>query len=353
MVKLNVFKSWLIFLILILILILGIFLALNKNEKSDTKNSFFESKVLQSPSLSPILFEELTVPFLRNREYKSTLAELDKYSESASYTSYLTSYNSDGLKINGLITQPKGEKPLSGWPGIVFIHGYIPPSQYETTQRYGAYVDYLARNGFVVFKVDLRGHGESEGEPGGAYYSSDYIIDVLNAYSALSGSEFINPEKIGIWGHSMAGNVVLRSMVVKTDIPAVSIWAGAGYTYKDLADFRLRDASYMPQPTDSERQRKRQKLREIYGEPKDGNAFWKLISPIDYLNDLKGAIQLNHSTDDDVVSVEYSRNLNSILNQTSIPHEFNEYEGGGHNITDPYFANAMQKTVQFFNKYLK
>ncbi len=306
-----------------------------------------------TPVPSPFLFEELTIPYLRNRDYKSMLGKSEKTYETATYTAYLASYDSDGLKINGLLTEPKGEKPAAGWPAIVFIHGYIPPSLYKTTQNYYDYVDYLAKNGYVVFKIDLRGHGESEGEAGGAYYSADYIIDVLNAYSALQNSGFVNPEKIGLWGHSMAGNVVLRTLAVKTDIPAVSIWAGAVYTYKDFAEFGIRDGSYRPPVDQTARQQRRKLLMDTYGEPKDGNPFWDLVAATNYLNDFKSAIQLNHAVNDDVVDIAYSRGLNVLLDKTNIPHELNEYPSGGHNITNPGFTPAMQNTVKFFNKFLK
>lgn len=301
---------------------------------------------------TPFPFQELTIPDLRSREYKSALSDLQKVSENLNYTSYLTSYTSDGLKINGLITQPNSEKPSSGFPAIVFVHGYIPPNSYQTLTRYVDHVDYLARNGFVVFKIDLRGHGDSEGEPGGAYYSNEYIIDVLNAHAALQSSNFINPQKIGLWGHSMAGNVTARALAVKPDIPAVVIWAGAVYTYKDLSQFGIQDASYQPQPSDTERQKKRQRLRELYGDPKDGNPFWEKVAPTNYLSDVKGAIQLHHAVNDDVVNIGYSRNFNSILDKTEIPHEIHEYPSGGHNIIGPSFTEAMQNTVNFFKEYL-
>ncbi|MDZ4786823.1 MAG: hypothetical protein SGJ02_12190, partial [bacterium] len=68
---------------------------------------------------------------------------------------------------------------------------------------------------------------------------------------------------------------------------------------------------------------------------------------------IKGAIQLSHAVDDQVVSIEYSRGLNKILDGTSIPHELNEYPGGGHNLSNPVFIPAMQDTVKFFDQYLK
>jgi len=342
--------------ILLLLLLVGLFIP--QMQKKSVPGSLVyvrnsQVSVVASPSPSPFLFEELTIPFLRAKKYQSMLGDLEKYSDNGSYGTFLTSYSSDGLKINGLLTQPKGEKPIGGWPAIVFIHGYIPPVSYKTTEKYLDHVDFLARNGFVVFKIDLRGHGNSEGDGSGAYYSSDYIIDTLNAYSALQNANFVNPKKIGLWGHSMAGNVILRTLGVKGDIPAASIWAGAVYTYLDMTELGIQDGSYQPPSNQTERQRRRQLLRDTYGDPKDGNPFWKKVVATNYLSGIKGAIQLNHAIDDDVVSIEYSRGLNRILSGTNIAHELKEYPGGGHNISNPGFTPAMQETVNFFEKYLK
>lgn len=339
---------------IIALIILGLLIVVaiwvNKNPLSISSRT---TSVQLSPSPSPFLFEEMTIPYLRKREYKSALGDMEKVSENSSYTSYLTNYSSDGLKINGLLTRPKGEKPLEGFPAIVFIHGYIPPNQYLTLEKYVDYVNYLAQNGFVVFKIDLRGHGSSEGDPGGGYYSSDYVIDTLNAISALQSSGFVNPQKIGLWGHSMAGNIVLRSLAARPEIPVAVIWAGAGYSYIDLNTYGISDASYQPRPSTEPSNQRRQLLRQTYGDPKDGNPFWKLVAPTNYLSDLKSAIQLNHAADDNVVSIQYSQNLNEILNQTSIVHELNEYPSGGHNISGASFTKAMQNTVRFFNQFLK
>ena len=250
------------------------------------------------------------------------------------------------------MTVPEGDMPERGWPAVVFVHGYIPPSTYITTEKYIAYVDYLARNGFVVFKIDLRGHGDSEGDPSGAYYSSDYIIDTLSAYSALQSSDFVNPEKVGLWGHSMAGNIVFRSFVVKKDIPAVVIWAGAVYTYSDIAEFHINDNSYRPPSDFPNRVRSRELLREIYGEFDPENDFWKQIVPTNYLDGVTGAIEIHHAKDDDVVNIGYSRNVMEVLDNTSIPHELFEYTFGGHNITGSSFNKAMERTVEFYNERL-
>lgn len=306
----------------------------------------------RSATPTPVPFYEMTIPGLQTRTYASELGNLEVVSRNANYTAYLTSYKSDGFKVNGQLTIPTGEEPAGGWPGVIFVHGYIPPSTYQTFSHYADYVDYLARNGFVVFKIDLRGHGNSEGEAGGGYYSSDYVIDVLQAKSALQNSDFVNPEKIGFWGHSMAGNVVSRAMAASPDTPAIVIWGGAVYTYSDFQEYGIDDNSYRPPSDQSESRRRRNELFAIHGQFDPNHEFWKMVPMTNYLDGIRGAIQLNHAVNDDVVNIGFSRNFNSILDNTSIPHELHEYSSGGHNITGSAFNEAMQNTVSFFKKHL-
>lgn len=350
-------KNMLFKAIFILVIgLIGVFALINllpKEDKGANSESFLENLKGDKPQASPFPFFNLTIPYLASREYKSSLASLNEVSRNSDYISYLTSYDSDGLKINGLLTKPTGQIPSGGWPAIVFIHGYIPPAQYKTLINYASYVDYLAKSGFVVFKIDLRGYAESEGEPGGAYYSSDYIIDALNARAALASSDFVNADKIGLWGHSMAGNVVFRSLAAKGDILAAVIWAGAVYSYEDFQRFSINDDSYRAPDTDSERARRRRELFNMYGEFNPDNDFWQKVPATNYLNNIKGAIQIHHAVDDNIVDINYSRNLMSILDKTTIPHELFEYPNGGHNLTSDSFNLAMQRTVDFFGEHLR
>lgn len=327
-----------------------ILFALSKLINTSVSKLYFPITNNSKPAPTPFLFQELTIPYLRSREYKSSLGTLTKLSENSVFTSYLTNYDSDGLKINALLTVPVKDKPEGGFPAIVFVHGYIPPTLYKTTQKYEAYIDYLAKNGFVVLKIDLRGNGDSEGIPGGAYYSGDYVIDTINAYSALQNSDFVNPKKVGLWGHSMAGNVTFRAYVAKKDIPALVIWAGAGYTYTDLITYRIMDQSYRPPTQNTEVQNRRKLLNDTYGSFSPDSIFWKQVPATNYLDGVDGSIQVHHAKDDNVVSIEYSRNLMKILDATQIPHELFEYPSGGHNITDSSFSQAMQRTVKFYKE---
>ncbi len=345
------------------ILIIAVFYLRQSNSPPAEKIRKSIQTVVEQPQMpptpTPMPFVNLTIPYLREQTYKSSLGDLNQIAQNADYTSYLTSYPSDRLKINGLLTVPVGIPPNGGWPAIVFVHGYIPPKEYTTLSRYVDYVDYLARNGFVVFKIDLRGNGDSQGQPAGAYYSAGYVIDTLNAYAALqsnsasSSGAFVNPLKIGLWGHSMAGNIVMRAWTAKPDIPAVVIWSGAGYTYTDLTKYKLNDPSYQPSAASSPSAGLRGQLQKLYGRPNVHNPFWHAMAPTNFLTDLQGAIQIDQAQDDTVVNIGYNRDLMKLFDKTSVPHEMFEYPTGGHNIDGTSFTTAMQHTVDFYKKYLE
>lgn len=318
----------------------------SENNLGDTEKTS-QTLPIEISSL-PEEYQRLTIPYLRSQSFPGSEIEiLNQLPNGSNYSQQIVNYKSEDLTIQGLLTKPNGQRPESGFPAIVFVHGYIPPQSYQTTQKYEDYVDYLAQNGFVVFKIDLRGHGESQGLPNGAYYSSDYIYDVLNAYSSLQKLDYVNENKIGLWGHSMAGNLILRTMAVKPEIPIGVIWAGAVYTYTDMQEFNISDASY--QPSQNPNRGKREELFNTVGRVDEpNNPFWPNVIATNFLNDIKGKIYLHHAVDDDVVPIGYSRNLVNILKDTNIEHELYEYESGGHNINASSFNSAMSQTVKNF-----
>lgn len=271
------------------------------------------------------------------------------------YQQFLASYVSEGSKIYGLLTVPGGDPPATGFKAVVFCHGYIPPDSYHTTERYVAYVDYLARNGFVVFKIDYRGHGQSEGEPTGSYFSPGYTIDAVSALKSLQTLDFIDPQGIGMWGHSMAGNLVLRAMLIEPDVRAGVIWAGAVYSYDDFTAYGIRDSTYRPPATAESGSDPRSKSREIldtYGLPDTAKDYWRAVSLTENIDFLNRPLQIHHAQDDPVVSIHYSEDLAAVLLENAKQYEFFQYEGGGHNLNSPYFEQAMQRTVAFFRDNL-
>ncbi|MFZ0533059.1 MAG: hypothetical protein WAM09_07740, partial [Anaerolineales bacterium] len=126
-----------------------------------------------SPTITPTntpTLHPMNILAARETAYPGSMITIEETLEpGANYSRYIAWYESEGLKIYGLLTIPFGDMPAEGWPAIVFNHGYISPLVYRTTERYIAYVDQLARHGYIVYKIDYRGHDRSEGEASGAY----------------------------------------------------------------------------------------------------------------------------------------------------------------------------------------
>jgi dipeptidyl aminopeptidase/acylaminoacyl peptidase len=293
----------------------------------------------------------LAIDAMRQREYPgSDLAIEETLTPGTNYRRYVASYQSDGLKIFGLLTVPNGPKPATGWPVIIFNHGYIPPTVYRTTERYVAYVDAFARDGYIVFKPDYRGFGSSEGKPVSAYYAPDDTVDVLNAVTTLQRYSQADPNRIGMWGHSMGGNITLRALVIDPRIKVAVIWAGVTATYKDMLENWHPPAADRPPPSFGGGAR--QNYLGRYGTPDQNPKFWDSISPMAYLADITAPIQVHHGTADVEVPLQFSQTLAKDLQAAAKPVELYTYAGADHNIAQA-FTLAMARSVAFFDRALK
>ncbi len=321
-----------------------------------TPNPTATPTVTPTPAPTPTPTHPLMIEVMRQQDYPgSEITIEEKLDPGSNYDRYIASYLSEGLKIYALLTVPQGEKPASGWPVIVFNHGYIPPDQYRTTERYVAYVDGFARSGYIVFRSDYRGHASSEGEPSNGHSTPDYTIDVLNAVASLKQYPDADPDRIGMWGHSMGGGITVRAMVVTEDIKAGVVWAGTTAPYSELIEAWKRWQAGRPTATpDPDRPERRglQEMFDIYGTPEENPEFWAAISPTSYLGDLSGPLQLHHGTADESVPIEFSESLYAQLVEINERTELYTYEGDNHNISNN-FGIAMQRSIQFFDTYVK
>ncbi|NOH04001.1 MAG: S9 family peptidase [Chloroflexi bacterium] len=294
----------------------------------------------------------MSIIALRNGNYPgSDITIVKELERGVNYRRYYAYYLSEGLKIYALLTIPNGAPPEGSFPAIVFNHGYIPPNVYRTTERYIAYVDQLARSGYVVFRIDYRGHDQSEGDAAGAYGHPGYLIDVMNAVASLKRMPEVNPEKIGMWGHSMGGYLTLRAMVISKDVKAGVIWAGVVASYPDLLYNWRRTGSFTPSPS-SRGVGWRTAWIEAYGTPEQNPAFWDSVSATSYLADLSGPLQLHHGTNDEDVPLAFSIRLAELARAQGQIADLYTYEGDNHNISK-YFSTAMRRTIEFFDIYLK
>ena len=84
---------------------------------------------------------------------------------------------------------------------LAIIHGHG-----EHKMRYKHVGEYFAENGYLVYAMDNRGHGDSSGKKGHSP-SHDQLIDDVEQFLATIRSAH-NDLPIILYGHSMGGNIV-------------------------------------------------------------------------------------------------------------------------------------------------
>jgi len=343
-------------LIIILIIIVLAFLFINNSTVKQLRNTALQQS--SKTAIPTIVSHPLSIKFMRSQTYPgSDLFTEQTLPNGSNYTRSVVSYQSEGLKIYALLTVPLGTSPANGWPVIIFNHGYIPPTQYRTTERYLAYTDAFSRNGYVVLKSDYRGHGDSEGTTEYPEYSPAYTLDVLNGLASVKKLNNVDKQNIGMWGHSMGGSIVMRSLVVSKDIKAAEIWAGVVGTYADLAVNHHGGTSRPSQPTPiagepTRRPNGRTLLTQQYGEISKNPTFWNAIDPMSYIADITAPIQIQHGTIDAEVPYILSEKLHAALTKAGKPVTLYSYEGDDHNLANN-LTQALSRSVTFFDTYLK
>lgn len=303
-----------------------------------------------TPTITPTVTppHPLSIDYLKQQSYSGELLVEEVLEPEDTYQRFIVSYLSEGNKNYALLTVPLGDPPETGWPVIVFNHGSIPPDVYRTTQGYEKYVHAFAENGYIVLRPDYRGHGNSEGEPRNTYFHPGNTIDVLNAVAAVKKWEGADPQRIGIWGHSMGGWITLRAMIVDPDIRVGVIWAGVIGSYNDLCVYWFNCENWDEQTWTFWSETP---FAE-FGLPSENKPFWEAASMDTYLSELHSPVQLHHAESDTVVPVALSRVMYEKMLALGIEVEFNQYPGDDHNISQT-FDLAMKRSLRFFDIHLK
>lgn len=265
---------------------------------------------------------------LRQREYKGGEITIEEtVSDNSKYTSYLISYPSDNLKIYGLMNVPKGD---GAFPVIVLNHGYYNPSSFNSGDGTKTAGDILAKEGYITVASDYRGHGRSDNDKGRrGGHRPEYAIDVLHLVASIKSIDKADPKRIGMWGHSMGGEVSLRTIEATDKIKAVVLWAPtSGNAAENHAFYGGRDTS-------------------------SSNPDLEGISPINYLQYITAPVSIHQGLEDTEVKPEWSVGLQEALEKEGKEVEYFEYEGQDHNFRNFGWDEISKRTITFYDKYLK
>lgn len=301
---------------------------------------------------------------LRSAERNVSLSYVRDIEGGEKYSATLHSYTSAGLKVHALVARPRGEQPADGWPVLVANHGHHPePPKYGITAdgkdwRPGDYYrripELFTAAGFLVVMPDFRGHNDSEGFEftEGMLESAYYTEDVLNLLAGLDDIDGIDRDAVFMWGHSMGGEVTLRSLLATDRVKGASMWSSVGGDIWDQSYYYSRyDNQTAPDSSDIDKYvitRLRGRIEAL-----DDEFDTESVEPYRYLDDLRTPIIIHHSAGDRGAAYKWSERLAKELYMLDKAYEFWSYEGKDHLFAGEMLELAVARDVAFFNALLQ
>jgi hypothetical protein len=137
------------------------------------------------------------------------------------------------VKLAGTLTLPKSPRPA---PAVILITGSGAQDRDESIMGHRPFLvlaDYLTRRGIAVLRLDDRGVGGSTGDPTAAT-TEDLTLDVLAGVAYLKTRREIDPQKIGLMGHSEGGIIAPLAASRSGDAAWIVLLAGTGVTGEEI-----------------------------------------------------------------------------------------------------------------------
>ena len=134
------------------------------------------------------------------------------------------SFQSDGLKIAGLVDIPADYKQGERRPAFVVLHGF---GGNKDGQGQAVVAKQFAQWGYITLRIDFRGCGESEGEHG-RIICLDQVADTRNAVSYLAARPEVDPQRIALVGSSFGAAVAVFTGGADQRVAAVISCGGWG-----------------------------------------------------------------------------------------------------------------------------
>lgn len=135
------------------------------------------------------------------------------------------SIESDGLTLAGNLHLPDNHRPGERLPAFIVLHGFIGSKD-------NSHAEIMARMltdwGYATLRFDFRGCGQSGGKRG-YVLCHDQVADAKNALNWLAHRPEIDPNRIGVIGHSFGAAIACYAGAVDQRFAAVISSCGWGH----------------------------------------------------------------------------------------------------------------------------
>ena len=241
---------------------------------------------------------------------------------------FLSFTTPDGISLNAWMVKPAGFNPEMKYP-VLMVQYSGPNSQQVLDEFNVGWEQVLAANGYIVFCCDGRGTG-ARGE---AFRKVTYLqlgkyelADQLAAARYLKSLPYVDADRIGIWGWSFGGFMVLNCMTQGNGT------FKAGIAVAPVTNWRYYDNIY---------------TERFMRTPQVNADGYDLNSPITHAADLQGNLLLIHGSADDNVHWQNSAEMCEALVQADKQFDYFVYTNRNHSI---YGGNTRW---HLYNKMLR
>lgn len=238
---------------------------------------------------------------------------------------------SEGVHLHGWIVKPTNFDPTKKYP-LVMVQ-YSGPDSQEALNRFRPDWElYLAMEGYVVACVDSRGTGAKGHEFRTCTYwnlGQKETTDQIEAAKYFGRQEFIDKDRIAIWGWSYGGFMALNCLTYGNGV------FKAGISVAPVTDWRLYNTAY---------------TERFMATPQINDLGYDASNLIDKANKLQGKLLICHGTADDNVHIQHTMLYVEQLVKAGKQFEMQIYPNKNHSILG---ADTRLHLYTRFNIFLK
>ncbi|MGB5943832.1 MAG: S9 family peptidase [Leeuwenhoekiella sp.] len=240
----------------------------------------------------------------------------------------------NGEELNAYMIKPTNFDPSKKYP--LFMTQYSGPGSQSVKNSWGGRNDYwfqmLADQGYVIACVDPRGTG-LKGRDFKKMTQRELgkfeVIDQIDAAKYFGKMDFIDADRIGIWGWSYGGFMAANCLFQGADTFSMAI------SVAPVTSWRFYDSIYT----------------ERYMEtPQDNASGYDNNSPINHVDKLEGDFLLVHGSADDNVHVQNTMRLIEALVQANKQFDWAIYPDKNHGI---YGGNTSKHLFTKLTHFIK
>ena len=243
----------------------------------------------------------------------------------------------DSVEMDGWIVKPLNFDPAKKYPVVFYV--YTEPAEATVKDAYGRFRNFLylgdmAKDGYIYISLDNRG---TPAPKGAAWRKSIYrkigqinIHDQAMAAKEILKWNFVDPDRIAVWGWSGGGSATLNLMFQYPEIYKTGIAIAA--VANELTYDNIYQERYM-------------------GLPQENMEDYVKGSPITYAKNLKGNLLYIHGTGDDNVHYQNAEMLLNELIKYNKQFQFMAYPNRTHGISEGEGTFVHLSTL--YTSYLK